>query len=53
MNRSLKNKTRVIPNRFLKIIILSLSGMIAFFALILPETFSQSSFLMEIGDVAP
>lgn len=53
MNQSLKNKTRVIPNRFLKIIILSLSGMIAFFALILPETFSQSSFLMEIGDVAP
>ena len=38
--------------RFLKILILVLSGILAFFALILPDSFSRSAFPMEIGDVA-
>lgn len=53
MSKSLSERARIIPNRFLKIIILIVSGIIAFLALILPEAFSQSSFPMEIGDVAP
>ena len=52
MNTIQNAKPKLIQNGFLKIIILTLSGIIAFFALILPQTFSQSSFPMEIGDVA-
>ena len=52
MNTTQNAKPKLIQNGFLKIIILTLSGIIAFFALILPQTFSQSSFPMEIGDVA-
>jgi cyclic-di-AMP phosphodiesterase PgpH len=36
----------------IKIIILVISSSLAFFALVLPDSFSQSSFPMEIGDVA-
>jgi len=52
MNTTQNAKPKLVQNGFLKIIILTLSGIIAFFALILPQTFSQSSFPMEIGDVA-
>lgn len=52
MNNTFSLKSRRIPNRFIKIIILIVSGIFVFFALILPESFSQSSFPMEIGDVA-
>jgi putative nucleotidyltransferase with HDIG domain len=52
MNKSQRAKPQLIQNGFLKVIILMVSGLIAFFALILPQSFSQSSFPMEIGDVA-
>ena len=39
-------------NRFTKIVILVVTGFLAFLSLILPESFSQSSYPMEIGDVA-
>jgi len=52
MNNSQSAKPQIIQNGFLKIIILGVSCIIAFFALILPESFSQTSFPMEIGDVA-
>lgn len=52
MNNSQSAKPQIIQNGFLKIIILGVSCIIAFFALILPESFSQASFPMEIGDVA-
>lgn len=45
-------KKRLINPRVVKIFILAISGILAFFALILPDTFSQSSFPMEVGDVA-
>jgi len=47
-----KAKKRLINPKIVKIAILAISGILAFFALILPESFSQSSFPMEIGDVA-
>lgn len=52
MNNSQRAKPQLFQNGFLKVIILMASGLIAFFALILPQSFSQSSFPMEIGDVA-
>ena len=39
-------------NRFTRTIILVVSGILAFLSLVLPESFSQSSYPMEIGDVA-
>jgi len=38
--------------QIVKIIILAISGILAFFALILPQSYSQTSYPMEIGDVA-
>lgn len=52
MNSSQRAKPKLFQNGFLKVIILMVSGLIAFFALVLPQSFSQSSFPMEIGDVA-
>jgi putative nucleotidyltransferase with HDIG domain len=52
MNKFPGARSRNIPQNVLKIIILMVSGLIIFFSLILPESFSQSSFPMEIGDVA-
>ncbi len=52
MNSSQSAKPQMIQNGFLKIIILGVTGVFAFFTLILPESFSQASFPMEIGDVA-
>ena len=42
----------MIRKGILKVIILMISGILSFFFLILPDSFSQSSFPMEIGDVA-
>jgi putative nucleotidyltransferase with HDIG domain len=47
------SKKRLLSPRIVKISILAISGILAFFALILPDTFSQSSFPMEVGDVVP
>ena len=52
MSKSRNAKSRVIPTGFIKVIILTISGIFAFFMLILPDSFSQSSFPMESGDVA-
>jgi len=46
-----KPKTRLIRPRVVKIIILTISGILAFFTLILPDSFSKSSLPMEVGDV--
>jgi putative nucleotidyltransferase with HDIG domain len=48
-----KNKSnRFIPPVIAKIIILVISGILAFLSLILPDSVSQSSFPMQVGDVA-
>ncbi|MBG0783769.1 MAG: HDIG domain-containing protein [Anaerolineaceae bacterium] len=39
-------------NRFTKVTILVITGFLAFLSLVLPESFSQSSYPMQIGDVA-
>lgn len=52
MNHFKIARTQILKNGFIKTLVLILSGVIAFFALILPESFSQSSFPMEVGDVA-
>jgi len=52
MNDTQRAKPQIFQNGSLKVIILIVSGLIAFFALILPQSFRQSSFPMEIGDVA-
>jgi len=44
-------KKRLINPRTFKIILLLISGILSFFALVMPETFSQSSYPMEVGDV--
>lgn len=49
--KAAKKKHLVSPEVF-KIIILLISGILAFFALVLPDTFSQSTLPMEIGDVS-
>lgn len=45
-------RKRLIKPGIVKSFILLVSGVIAFFILILPDTFRQSSFPMQIGDVA-
>jgi len=52
MNNSAVTKKRLRQPEIVKFIILTVSGLLAFLALILPDAFSQSSFPMEIGDVA-
>jgi len=52
MNNSQHAKPRIIQTGVIKISILMVSGIIAFIALVLPDSFSQSSFPMEIGEVA-
>jgi len=47
-----RKKKRLLRSTIVKIFILAISGILAFFALILPDSFNQSSFPMEIGDVA-
>jgi len=46
-----QEKRRKIRLGILKIIILILSGIIAFFILVLPDSFSQSTYSMSLGDV--
>jgi putative nucleotidyltransferase with HDIG domain len=45
-------KKRLFRPELLKIILLILTSILAFFSLILPETFSQASYPMTIGDVS-
>lgn len=52
MNEKKTNRNPLIPARTIKIIILILSAILAFFALILPDSFRQSALPVEIGDVA-
>ncbi len=52
MTDVLQAKKRLKNQKIVKIFILTISGILAFFALVLPESYSQSSFPMEIGDVA-
>lgn len=52
MTENSKANQRERRGRFGKIFILVISAVLAFFSLILPDSFSQSSFPMEIGDVA-
>lgn len=46
-----KAKKRLVRPKIARIIILVISGILVFFALILPDSFSQSSLPMEVGDV--
>jgi hypothetical protein len=52
MTQATEAKKWIIRPEIIKIVILMISGVIAFFALVLPESFSQSSFPMEIGDAS-
>lgn len=52
MNGQIKSKGQQISLELVKGIILAVSGIFVFLMLILPESFSQSTFPMEIGDVA-
>ena len=52
MDQAGRVKRPLKKNKFTKILILVVSGVLAFLALILPESYSQSSYPMEIGDVA-
>ncbi len=52
MTKASKAEKRSKRIRIVKIIILAISGILAFFALILPQSYSQTSYPMEIGDVA-
>ena len=52
MNNVMRNSRRIIKPGNIKILILVISVVLAFFMLILPDTFRQSSFPMQIGDVA-
>jgi len=52
MTQATEAKKWIIRPEIIKIVILVISGVIAFFALVLPESFSQSSFPMEIGDAS-
>jgi putative nucleotidyltransferase with HDIG domain len=49
-NRFLEKK-RIFPQKIIKVIILVITGLFTFFALILPDFFNQSAFPMAIGDV--
>ena len=51
---SIQAETKKKPNRsvIIKITLLILTGILAFFALILPETFSESAFPMSIGEAS-
>jgi cyclic-di-AMP phosphodiesterase PgpH len=52
MSEQAKARKRFFSQRTAKIFILIISGVLAFFAVILPESFRQSSYPMKIGDVA-
>jgi cyclic-di-AMP phosphodiesterase PgpH len=52
MRDNTKPKKRIIQPGIIKTIILVISGILAFMTLILPDSFRQSTFPMEIGDVA-
>ena len=51
---SIQAETKKKPNRsvIIKTTLLILTGILAFFALILPETFSESAFPMSIGEAS-
>lgn len=52
MNDTTNLKKQLFQPEITKTIILVISGILAFFTLILPDSFSQSAFPMKIGDVA-
>jgi len=52
MTDASKEEKRSKTIQIVKIIILAISGILAFFALILPQSLSQTSYPMEIGDAA-
>jgi hypothetical protein len=52
MNSKRKTLTQIIRPGFVKTMILIVSAVFAFFMLILPDVFRQSSFQMQLGDVA-
>jgi hypothetical protein len=47
-----KKKRKILRPVTIKVVILILTAILAFFALILPETFSEASYPMEVGDVS-
>jgi hypothetical protein len=53
MSNYRNRKKRFIKSGIVKIIILVISAILAFLALILPDTLNQSYFPMEVGDVVP
>ena len=53
MEATSKTKKGIIKTKIVKMLILAISGILTFLTLILPNSFSQSSLPMEIGDVAP
>jgi cyclic-di-AMP phosphodiesterase PgpH len=52
MNNKSKDQRHIFRPGIVKTLILIVAGIIAFFMLILPDSFRQSSFPMQIGDVA-
>lgn len=52
MNDNVSTREGAISQEFIKAIILAISGFLVFLTLILPDSFRQSTFPMEIGDVA-
>jgi cyclic-di-AMP phosphodiesterase PgpH len=52
MSEKARSRNNIISPGIIKTIILVISGFLAFFMLILPDVFRQSSFPMQIGDVA-
>lgn len=52
MTNNKKSVKQIIRPGIIKIIILVISAVMAFYTLILPEAFRQSSFPMQVGDVA-
>jgi putative nucleotidyltransferase with HDIG domain len=52
MNNRIEDQRHLFRPGILKTLILVVAGIVAFFMLILPDSFRQSSFLMQIGDVA-
>lgn len=52
MAKAAEPKKKIIRPVTIKVVILVLTSILAFFVLILPETFSEASYPMEVGDVS-